>query len=441
MREEIQQKVPDDQRQSWYAVMFVWIGSMICLSSILCGSQLAIGLNFAASIIAGIIGYIIILIITILQGIQSSDLGRPTIVVAEPTFGIKGTRHLFSLLFSISLIGWFGIQAAIAGNTIVFFLNDFFNINANIEITTLIIGLLMLATSMYGFKAMEYLNYVSVPLMIIVIFNSVIKSVQANDMSMLWQYQPSQTTSLSTGIGFVVGGFIVGALLAGDFTRFNKTRNDTIKSATLGIVPAGIILIIVGVILGIFTGEEDITLALVKYSSFPLLVYIMLILGTWTTNVTNAYSAGIAIVNGLNLDKKYRGLATFVSGIIGTLLAIIGILDNFELFLIILTNLLAPISGVMIADYWIKHHGKAHGFMEKKPHSKFAIIAWAIGCIPGTIVTEPFSNFMPSFIIDNGLFVGISTFSGIFIAMITYLLLINFKQGVEDETINEDYLR
>ncbi len=357
-----------------------------------------------------------------MQGIESTDLGKPTVVVSEPTYGKTGSRYIFSLIIGISLIGWFGIQAEIAGDTLSILLNDLFNINANVQLCSLIVGLLMLLTAVYGFKVMEYLNYVSVPLMIIVLSIAFFNAMSQNDISMLFDYKPTQTMSFLQGLGIVVGGFIVGAVIAGDYTRFNKTRKDTIKSAAFGIVPAGILLIIMGAILTIFSGQSDLTLVLVEYVNSALLVYVMLLLATWTTNITNAYSAGLAIVNGLQIPDKFRPHATVVSGTIGTLLAVFGILNSFETFLTILTALVTPIAGVMIADYWIKYKGNTKKFLIKKPSSKIAIISWGIGCLPALIVTPPFSLLFPTFITENGIISGLSSFIGIFIAMAIYLI-------------------
>ncbi|MFV0288788.1 MAG: cytosine permease [Mycoplasmatales bacterium] len=427
-------EVPQNERQSWIAVMFVWIGSMICLSSLLTGATIISGTNFIIAIIAACLGYGIILIITILQGIESTDLGKPTVVVSEMTYGKRGSRYIFSLIIGIALIGWFRIQTEIAGDTLNILLNDLFNINANVQICSLIVGLLMLLTAIYGFKIMEYLNYVSVPLMIIVLCIAFFNAIMQNDISLLFSYEPEQHMSILQGLGIVVGSFIVGAVIAGDYTRFNKSRKDTMKSAFLGIVPAGILLIIMGAVLTIFSGEDDLTLVLVKYVNSSLLVYIMLLLATWTTNVTNAYSAGLAIINGLQIKDKYRPHATSISGIIGTLLAIFGILDNLEIFLTILTALVTPIAGIMIADYWIKYKGNTQKFINKKLQAKVAISSWIIGCLPALVIMPPFNLILPKIIVNNETINGLSSFIGIFIAMIIYLSFVK-KEEVKKEII------
>lgn len=422
-------EVPTQDRQSWVSVMFIWVGSMICLPSILIGSTIISGLTFWKAIIAGIIGYIFILIITILQGMQSTDLGKPTIVVSEQTYGKTGSRYIFSSIITVSLIGWFGIQAELAGDTVTLLLKNIFNITIPTQISSLIIGILMLITAVYGFKLMKYMNFIAVPLMIIVLTGAFINALGDITFSTLSAYTPTDSISFLQAIGITVGGFIIGAVIAGDFTRFNKNRNECFKSALFGIVPAGILLIIVGAVLFVLAGSDDLVTILLAYFPSAIMVYVMLLLATWTTNVTNAYSAGLAITTGFDLDDDQRPKMTIISGLIGTVLAVLGILDHFENFLIILTTLVTPIGGVMIADYWIIARGDKEKFLNKEPHYTLAIYSWIIGCVPALIVTPPFNYLFPKFITENSLIVGVSSFIGIIISMLIYLIGVKCYKG------------
>ena len=56
-------------------------------------------------------------------------------------------------------------------------------------------------------------------------------------------------------------------------------------------------------------------------------------LATWTTNVTNAYSGGLALSNLLGFDESRFKITTGIAGGIGTLLAAFGLLNAFQGFL------------------------------------------------------------------------------------------------------------
>ncbi|MEG2018602.1 MAG: cytosine permease [Clostridium sp.] len=55
-----------------------------------------------------------------------------------------------------------------------------------------------------------------------------------------------------------------------------------------------------------------------------------------------------------------------VAGIIGTILAVTGIMDYFIQFLTVLTTAIPPVGGVIIADYWIINKGKKENFTPKE---------------------------------------------------------------------------
>lgn len=75
--------------QSWYSLGIIWAGAMICIPSLLVGNTLISGMSLFKALFVAFIGYSIVVFIMILQGIQSSDLGRPTVQVAGQVFGKK----------------------------------------------------------------------------------------------------------------------------------------------------------------------------------------------------------------------------------------------------------------------------------------------------------------------------------------------------------------
>lgn len=374
---------------------------MICVPSILLGSELVGGMSFIMALVAGILGYLLIVGVSLLQGSQSSDLGVPTVVAAKPAFGSGSSNQLFSLVITISLIGWYGVQASVAGLSIKE-LFALINVDISLAIAIVIISAIMLYNAVRGFKSMEVINKITVPLLVIVVGWATINAISGTNLENILSYQPmaGNEISLFSGISISFGSFVVGAVLAGDYTRYNKNRKDTIKSAVVGIAPAGILLVICGALLAVTSvADADITQVLTSHVPIPAIALLTLIVATWTTNVTNAYSAGIAVVNGLGLKDSSRAKATLIAGTIGTLLAILGILDNFTTFLTILTTLVAPIGGIMVADYWILNKGRKEKHMEQVASKWVGVAAWIVGSIPGLLVVLP--QFTPAFIANN----------------------------------------
>lgn len=207
----------------------------------------------------------------------------------------------------------------------------------------------------------------------------------------------------------VVATFALGGVISGDFSRYAKNRSDVIKSTVLGVLPAGLIVLLIGASCSIVTGESDISNILIALN-LPAFGLIALILATWTTNVTNAYSGGIAVANLLGLDESKFKITTLTTGLIGTVLGAIGIMDRFQAFLSILTSFIPPVAGVIIAAYWIIGKGKRESF---KSYQGVRMIGMA-AFIAGAAVAYITDNFVSFFI---------APVNGIVVSMVLYVVL------------------
>ena len=87
---------------------------------------------------------------------------------------------------------------------------------------------------------------------------------------------------------------------------------------------------------------------LIGYGAMALAV---IVFATWTTNVINLYSTALAARASVPLGQ-YRSVVV-VSGIAGTIAAVIGISENLINFLVIMGLLVPPIAGVYLVDFFI----------------------------------------------------------------------------------------
>jgi len=186
--------------------------------------------------------------------------------------------------------------------------------------------------------------------------------------------------SFTFGVSTVVGALATGTVIAPDYFRHTPTRSNVVKSSLAGILPAGILMIAVGALLTIVTGSSNISQIFLDYST-PVLGLIAILAATWTTNVTNAYSGGVAFNDLLNISDDKKNIGILIAGSIGIFLAVIGILDYFEIIMNLLTAMIPPIAGVMIASYWITHHGDPLEWSAAEGYDAIGIISWLLGAI------------------------------------------------------------
>ena len=355
-------EVASDKRQSWYSIALVWIGAMICVACLMVGGMLGGGMKLGTCTITILIGYGIVCIYMCFMGMQGCDTGLPTAVFAGGALGEIGGKYVISVILAISCIGWFGIQAAVCGASFSGMITSITGVAIPVPVSSIIWGIIMVASASFGFKGLKLLNYIAVPLLIIVLVYGVVVAFASHDgANVIADYEPETTMSILSGVSLTVGSFAVGGSIAGDYCRFAKSRKDVIKSSVIGVLPSGLLILLIGAILAIVTGEYDISVVLTA-AGVPAVGLIALIAATWTTNVTNAYSGGLSLSVLIGLDEQKSRICTAIAGGVGTVLAAAGIMDKFQTFLTLLCALVPAFVGVMIADYWILGRGKKGKF-------------------------------------------------------------------------------
>lgn len=423
-------EIKAEQRQSWQSIALVWAGGMICVPCLMVGGVLSGGGLPLPHIVAAIlIGYGLICAYMIFIGMAACDTGLPVSVLAEGALGRKGARYIISTLLAIACVGWFGIQSATCGQAFATMTADMLGLGAAspamVVVSSIVWGVIMLVTACAGFKGLKWLNYLAVPLLVVVCLYGLIAGIVRNDgASAIAAYAPEQSSGMVFGISMVVASFALGGVISADYCRFAKSRADVVKSSILGVIPAGLFMLLTGALMSIVTGQYDIS-AILASLGVPLFGLIALVLATWTTNVTNAYSGGLALSNLLGFDESRFKITTGIAGGIGTLLAAFGLLNAFQGFLSLMSALIPPLAGVIIAGYWVVGRGRLDRFQRREGFSAPGVIAFLAGAVLACITGGTFASF-PALLaaapwLNIPFFVG--PVNGIVVSLVLYIVL------------------
>lgn len=423
-------EIKAEERQSWGSITMVWIGAMICVPALMIGGMIGSGLTLGASALAIIIGYALICAFMSFIGMASCDTGLPTSVLASCALGEKGAKYIISTILAISCVGWFGIQATVCGASFSAMFGDMAGISIPVWLSSTVWGIIMLLTACFRFTGLKWLNKIAVPLLGIVLVYTLIYTLSHGGSETLSGYVPAAPMSFVAGIGATVGSFVVAAAISGDYCRFAKNRKDVIKSSVLGVLPAGLLVLMIGAILAICTGTYDIS-AVLSSSGLPLVGLIALILATWTTNVSNAYSGGLSLSVLLGMDEKKSQVTTAIAGIVGTVLAVVGIMNSLSGFLSLLSAIVPALIGTLIADYWIIGKGDIDNFKIRDGFYAPGLISFILGafvaCMTGgTFATIPFLAFL-----NLPFFIG--PVNGIVVAIVVYIILAKIMGDRKEE--------
>ncbi|TCO55120.1 purine-cytosine permease family protein [Actinocrispum wychmicini] len=343
-------RVPLGARYSWWSVAVQRFGQISALSQFLLGATLGFGMKFWDAFLALTLGAVILEVVAIFVGIMGVREGLSTSMLARWTgFGRAGSA-LIGLAIGISLIGWFGIQSAVSAQGLALLVGGL-----PAWAWSLVFGLLVTAIVLRGFHSMTWTAYVTVPAFLILVGWSIITELSRHDLGGLVASAPAgPQLTLLQGTTLVAGGFIVGAVITPDMTRFNRSAADVVKQTLLGITLGEYAIGLAGVLLAHAVRSPDITT--IVTSSVGWVGILVVVAGTVKINDWNLYSSGLGLVTfvGTVFGRRVnRGVATAVVGVVGSVLAAAGILDQFIEFLTVLGVAFPPIAGIMVAEYFV----------------------------------------------------------------------------------------
>ena len=377
--------IPLEERKSWPGIAFIWAGSCCCVPALMVGAGITMGLPFGQAALAMIIGYGISVFLMILMSILSADRGLPSVVAISGALGEVGASKLVSAIIAFCFTCWFGFQGVICGEAFAAILQSF-GIPLPGAVSTIIWGAIMCITAVYGYNWIEKLNVIAVPaLIIILVYAMIVVFNDPTSVAKISNHMPATKASFITAVGTSVGGFASGAALSGDVTRYCKSRKDVIISSIIGVIPVGVGTMLVGSILAIHSGalgmDTNSIVTMLSSVGSPILGLLVLVLATWTTNVSNAYSSGFALLSLTGAKDDKRPWFTLGSGVVGTLLAVLGITNYFNSFLNILAVFIPPIVGVVAIDYFVLKKGDPAAWETKPGVNLAGVISWAVGSL------------------------------------------------------------
>jgi len=365
---------------SWLGLATIWFGGMVSVPSLLIGSTLIAGLPFYEVLAAGLIGFSVVVTFMSLESVAAVEQRLDTVELASSSFGRSGANVVLGLALGISLLGWFGVQSSVAGGSFSKIMQMSFGVAVPARLSSLVLGLLMMLTAVFGFRHLKWLNFIAVPCKIVLVVYAVVVAFQSHSFDVITSYQPDPSRRLDfvTAVGLSIGFFSVGGVVSPDYACHARSKADAVLGSVLGLLPSALGMAACGAMLAIIQQTYDIVEIYARLG-MPVLALSVLIVATWTTNVMNAYSSGLALNRLLHWSRERRQAATLIAGVMGSVLAASGILENFMSFLMLLTVTVPPVAGVICCDYWLARTYKSPKSSGAVTWNFCGILAWGCG--------------------------------------------------------------
>ncbi|MEZ9711118.1 permease [Vibrio breoganii] len=416
--------VPEKAKRSWWVISLIWLAIGIDISGLFLGAILSEGMAINDALLATFIGSSILAVLAMLCANIGFQSGVSTPLVSSAVFGRNGGK-LLGLITGVSLVGWFAFQADFFALILVEALAKY-NVDVSHFAALVGGGALMMATAIYGVRALGKLSTYSVPLMVGLI---TLGLIMASGSQSGGERELIAPMSMGEAISFVMSIWILAAIASPDIARYAKTRKDAILGAGFGFLLGNSATIVVALLLTQMTGTDNLVEVFFTIG-LGMVAITILVFAQWTTNSSNLVSGALGM--SVALPRVPRPVWVILMTIIGLAIAQFGMVDKFTAFLTLLGVTIAPSAGVYLAQYYfINKQDFTFEAIQNVPSWKVnGLLAWAFGSAISACTAGEFFNLFS--------ITSISAIDGILASFVAYMVLAKVTSlGKSKETVGD----
>jgi len=348
-----------------------------------------VGPDLASAAILG--GALVIFLIGWLMGSIGARTGFNSYLLVRLAFGDAGAR-IVNLAFSISLLGWFGINLNLFGLAIAGLSKELFGVIPPELLVTILASLLITVTTIIGFRAINLISTLMIP---VLAFVALALLVTATSQTAPVVAASQGEMSLGDGISAIVGSIVIGSIIMPDITRFLRTSGGALLTSGTSYMIAQPFVMWVAASAAMVLGTEDI-ISIMLTLGLGLGAFIIIIAGSWVLNALNLYSAVLGVT--ASFPTLSARNVTIVLGVIGVTAGLMNILDSFVTFLFYLSVVFIPVAGVIIVDHFIARPGayRVTEVADNQPLNRWGLLAWFMGAAIALAASEGFIGSVTS---------------------------------------------
>lgn len=336
------------------AIGLIWFGAAVSIAEISTGTLLA-PLGWQRGLAALLLGHAVGGALFFAAAYIGALTGRSSMESVRLSFGKRGSV-LFSVANMLQLAGWTAVMIY-AGATVSSALGKVLWDGESFVWWALANGALIVLWLVFGARKTGGLKTVSMLLMLLAVLwlSAEVFSTAGSTAA-----QVSDGMSFGTAVELSAVMPLSWLPLAADYTRHARRPFAATLTATLAYTLTGCWMYALGLAAALFTGETDVAKILLG-AGLGAAGILAVVLSTVTTTFLDAYSAG-ASANNISARFAETPVAVGVT-LIGTVLAVMLPVTEYENFLLLIGSVFAPMAAVLIADFFVlKRREEIEGF-------------------------------------------------------------------------------
>ena len=425
--------VPKDARKGLASISVVLLGFTFFYATMYAGAKVGSSFRYWPDL------YLVLLCGSLILGFYvaalsaiSAKTGLTTVLLARYSFGDWGSK-MTDLVLGGTQLGWFGVTVALMAKPFTAWLQEAGILHAGWNNTTVMVLMCLLwaflhsLTAYYGYKGMETLSFIAVPLIVILGCLMAVKAFAYADAQFggVENIPVKGTLGFGAAVTLIVGTFASGGTQAPNWARFAKNMRTAFWAALIAFLIGNGLMLWFGAIGGNIYNQPDFAEVL-KIQGFLGLGLILLVLNVWTTNDNAAYAFGVAGANMLRYPRKKPFI--IFCGIFGFIIAISGAYSIVLTWMTAMGIFIPPVGGVLLGDYLLVWRCRLPR-LESVRFARFrpsGILGYVLG-VAAAYYSERHDFLIPAL---NGILVG-----GISTALLYYLFR---ALGFKGHTVSED---
>lgn len=346
-------RVPLQEGRGLLGMTLVLMSLCVAIPSLLLGAALVEGMGLRQAITATLWGALVgtpICILTAHVGMRSR---LSTAMTLKFAFGTVGSK-IISAIVALDMFCWFAVNTEIFGTSLRDSVESIWRFSLGKPALCVVAGILMTGLTIFGYKAVEKFAYLAVPLLAVVLFSYLVSSLLSSSFHEV-VHRPAFGSRMAypVGVSIVAGTFLSVSLLMPDFTRYSRSAMQSSVAVIFGLAFGFPPFVLIGAYLTAASQEKDFV-KLMLTAGWGLAAVLIIVLTCWIHMNSCLYSASLNLAAIIPRIPKWK--LTMVAGLAGTCIALLGIVDHYVPFLIVLSVVLPPIASVFAADYLLREN-------------------------------------------------------------------------------------
>jgi cytosine permease len=339
--------VPASATVSGWHIALIKIGVLIALPAFITGAEIGTQMGLPRAALSIVIGGAVLGAIGLLTGTVAALSRQSTALLVRFSFGTVGAR-IVSTVLALTLLGLFGLTAELFGGSLSRAIETATGVTIGKAPCIVMGGLLMTVTTIFGFRGLQRLADLAVPVLfagIAAVCYLAVRDVEAGVLVAI----PESAESYGIGISAVIGSLAVGVTILPDLARFARNAVHA-RWAAVGTYSLALpMVLLLAAVPGVAVGEPDLIL-IMSGLGLGVPAFLFLVFTAWTTNSGNLYSSTLSLAS--LFARPHFPLLAGAAGAIGIAMALLGIGSIIIPLLVVLGITIPPVAGIYIADFF-----------------------------------------------------------------------------------------